>query len=194
MCKKHYKFACKCTTFYQISNKNGNSFCTLSAFTYFCRHKRINYKKMNTLKTLSTVAFSILAFGVATAQEEDGLVPASALPANAQTFVNQYFSANNIVSVWQDTEKGRVEDYNVLFADGTEVEFLADGNWKEVKARNGQVSPKIVPAKIAKYVQKKFPKAMIKEIKKGRAKYEVDLTNGIELIFNLNGKFLKIDD
>ena len=44
---------------------------------------------MNTLKTLSTVAFSILAFGVATAQEEDGLVPASALPANAQTFVNQ---------------------------------------------------------------------------------------------------------
>lgn len=54
---------------------------------------------MNTLKTLSTVAFSILAFGVATAQEEDGLVPASDLPANAQTFVNQYFSANNIVSV-----------------------------------------------------------------------------------------------
>ena len=149
---------------------------------------------MNTLKTLSTVAFSILAFGVATAQEEDGLVPASALPANAQAFVNQYFSANNIVSVWQDTEKGRVEDYTVLFADGTEVEFHADGNWKEVKARNGQVSPKIVPVKIAKYVQKKFPKAMIKEIKKGRAKYEVDLTNGVELIFNLNGKFLKIDD
>ena len=65
---------------------------------------------MNTLKTLSTVAFSLLAFGVATAQEEDGLVPASALPANGQAFVNQYFSANNIVSVWQDTEKGKIED------------------------------------------------------------------------------------
>ena len=149
---------------------------------------------MNTLKTLSTVTFSLLAFGIATAQEEDGLVPVSTLPANAQAFVNQYFSANNIISVWQDTEKGRVEDYTVLFADGTEVEFHADGNWKEVKARNGQVSPKIVSVKISKYVQRKFPKAMIKEIKKGRAKYEVDLTNGVELIFNLNGKFLKIDD
>ena len=148
---------------------------------------------MNTLKTLSTVVFSLLAFGVVTAQDE-GLVPASALPAFAQTFINQHFSANSIVSVWQDTEKGKVEDYTVLFADGSEVEFLANGNWKEVKVRNGQVSPKIVPTKISKYVHRKFPKAMIKEIKKGRTKYEVDLTNGVELIFNLNGKFLKIDD
>ena len=194
MCKKHYKFACKCTTFYQISNKNGNSFCTLPAFTYFCRHKRINYKKMNTLKTLSTVAFSLFAFGVATAQEEDGLVPASALPANAQTFVNQYFSANNIVSVWQDTEKGRVEDYTVLFADGTEVEFYANGDWKEVKARNGAVPTKIVPAKISKYVHKNYPNVLIKEIQKERRKYEVSLSNGLDLDFNLNGKFLKIDD
>ena len=149
---------------------------------------------MNTLKTLSTVAFSLFAFGVATAQEEDGLVPASALPANAQTFINQHFSANSIVSVWRDTEKGRVEDYTVLFADGTEVEFRANGDWKEVKARNGAVPTKIVPAKISKYVHKNYPNVLIKEIQKGRAKYEVDLTNGVELIFNLNGKFLKIDD
>ena len=173
--------------------KKCNSFCSLNIFIYFCRHKHFNSKKMNTLKTLSTIAFSLLVFGIATAQDE-GLVPASALPANAQTFVNQYFSANDIVSVWQDTEKDKVEEYTVLFADGTEVEFHADGNWKEVKARNGQVSPKIVPAKIAKYVHKKFPKAMIKEIKKGRTKYEIDLTNNVELLFNLNGNFLKIDD
>ena len=149
---------------------------------------------MNTLKTLSTVAFSILAFGVATAQEEDGLVPASALPANAQTFVNQYFSANNIVSVWKDTEKGKIEDYTVLFADGTEVEFLANGEWKEVKARNGAVPAKIVPAKISKYVHKNYPNVLIKEIQKERRKYEVSLSNGLDLDFNLNGKFLKIDD
>jgi len=173
--------------------KNVIHFALLIFLSTFVAINILILKKMNTLKTLSTIAFSLLVFGIATAQDE-GLVPASALPANAQTFVNQYFSANDIVSVWQDTEKGKVEEYTVLFADGTEVEFHADGNWKEVKARNGQVSLKIVPAKIAKYVQKKFPKAMIKEIKKGRAKYEVDLTNGVELIFNLNGKFLKIDD
>ena len=139
---------------------------------------------MNTLKTLSTVVFSLLAFGVATAQDE-GLVPISTLPASAQSFIKQHFSANSIVSVWQDTEKGKVEDYTVLFA---------DGNWKEVKSRNGQVSPKIVPTKITKYVHRNYPNVIVKEIKKERTKYEVDLSNGVELIFNLNGKFLKIDD
>ena len=173
--------------------KNVIHFALLIFLSTFVAINILILKKMNTLKTLSTIAFSLLVFGIATAQDE-GLVPASALPANAQTFVNQYFSANDIVSVWQDTEKGKVEEYTVLFADGTEVEFYADGNWKEVKARNGQVSPKIVPVKIAKYVHKKFPKAMIKEIKKGRTKYEIDLTNNVELLFNLNGNFLKIDD
>ena len=139
---------------------------------------------MNTFKTLSTVVFSLLAFGVATAQDE-GLVPISTLPASAQSFIKQHFSASSIVSVWQDTEKGEVEDYTVLFA---------DGNWKEVKSRNGQVSPKIVPTKITKYVHKNYPNVIVKEIKKERTKYEVDLSNGVELIFNLNGKFLKIDD
>ena len=139
---------------------------------------------MNTFKTLSTVVFSLLAFGVATAQDE-GLVPISTLPASAQSFIKQHFSASSIVSVWQDTEKGKVEDYTVLFA---------DGNWKEVKSRNGQVSPKIVPTKITKYVHKNYPNVIVKEIKKERTKYEVDLSNGVELIFNLNGKFLKIDD
>ena len=148
---------------------------------------------MNTFKTLSTVVFSLLAFGVAIAQDE-GLVPIDALPVSAQGFIKQHFSANSIVSVWQDTEKGKVEDYTVLFADGTEVEFRADGNWKEVKSRNGQVSPKIVPTKITKYVHRNYPNVIVKEIKKERTKYEVDLSNGVELIFNLNGKFLKIDD
>ena len=89
---------------------------------------------MNTLKKLSTVAFALFAFGVANAQE-DGLIPVQSLPASVQTFINQNCSANNIVSVWQDNEKGRVEDYTVLFADGTEVEFYANGDWKEVKAQ-----------------------------------------------------------
>ena len=127
---------------------------------------------MNTLKKLSTVAFALFAFGVANAQE-DGLIPVQSLPASVQTFINQNFSANNI---------------------GTEVEFRANGDWKEVKARNGAVPAKIVPAKISKYVHKNYPNVLIKEIQKERRKYEVSLSNGLDLDFNLNGKFLKIDD
>jgi hypothetical protein len=56
------------------------------------------------------------------------------------------------------------------------------------------VPAKIVPAKISKYVHKNYPNVLIKEIQKERRKYEVSLSNGLDLDFNLNGKFLKIDD
>ena len=147
---------------------------------------------MNTLKKLTMVALSLAAFGVAQAQ--DGLVPVQSLPSKAQGFIKQHFSLEGVVSVWQDIERGKVEDYTVLFADGTEVEFYANGDWKEVKARNGAVPTKIVPAKISKYVHKNYPNVLIKEIQKERRKYEVSLSNGLDLDFNLNGKFLKIDD
>ena len=148
---------------------------------------------MNTLKTLSAVVFSLFTFGVATAQEE-GLIPVEGLPAKARSFIKEHFATNSIVSVWQDTEKGVRSEYTVLFANGTEVEFYPNGEWDEVKARSGEVPAKIVHHKISKYVQKNFPRTIIKEIKKGRTKYEVNLSNGIELIFNLKGKFIKIDD
>jgi hypothetical protein len=148
---------------------------------------------MNRLQTLATVAFSWAAFGVATAQEE-GLVPIETLPGKAQSFIGQYFSESSIVSVWQDIDGGRVSDYTVLLADGTEVEFRANGEWEEVKSRNGAVSAKIVPAKISKYVRKHYPTALVKEIQKKLSKYEVKLSNGLELIFNTRGKFVKVDD
>ncbi len=150
-------------------------------------------KKLGTFKMLSLVAFSLLTFGVATAQEE-GLVPATSLPASSQSFIKENFGMNNIVSVWQDTERGRVEDYTALFADGTEVEFRADGDWKEIKSRNGAVSAKVIPNKINKYLQKHYSKALVKEIQKKRNKYEVKLSNGLELDFSKDGRFLKLDD
>ncbi len=149
---------------------------------------------MNTLKKLTMVALSLAAFGVAQAQEQDGLVPVQSLPSKAQGFIKQHFSLEGVVSVWQDIERGKVEDYTILFADGNEVEFDAKGEWEEVKSRNGAVSDKIVPAKIAKYVKSNYPNALIKKISKNSYKYEVELSNGLELEFKLNGKFVKVDD
>ena len=106
----------------------------------------------------------------------------------------QHFSLEGVVSVWQDIERGKVEDYTVLFADGNEVEFDAKGEWEEVKSRNGAVSDKIVPAKIAKYVKSNYPNALIKKISKNSYKYEVELSNDLELEFKLNGKFVKVDE
>ena len=53
---------------------------------------------MNTLKKLTMVALSLAAFGVAQAQEQDGLVPVQSLPSKAQGFIKQHFSLEGVVS------------------------------------------------------------------------------------------------
>lgn len=146
------------------------------------------------LKQWLLTAAVVFSFSIASAQQEEGLIPIGALPQAAQQFVQQYYSELAVVSVWQEADRGERTEYTVLFDDGTEVEFRHNGQWKEIKARNGAVSDKVLPAKISKYVKKHYPKALVKAIDKGNAKYEVDLSNGVDLEFSLKGKFLRADD
>ncbi len=85
-------------------------------------------------------------------------------------------------------------EYKVVLASGTEVEFDSKGDWTEVDANTAAVPQDIVPAKIKSYVQKSFPDNKIVQIKKDKKGYEIELTNGIEVKFNKNADFIKIDD
>ncbi|CEN50951.1 conserved hypothetical protein [Capnocytophaga canimorsus] len=52
----------------------------------------------------------------------------------------------------------------------------------------------IIPQSISQYVQKNFPNVFVKEIKKRRSGYDVEISNGLDLEFNKQGKFIRIDD
>ena len=118
----------------------------------------------------------------------------SELPQKAQTFVKTHFSESDIASVWKDTEMLLVEDYTVVFNNGTEIEFYPSGEWKEVKSRGTEIPAKIIPSGIAQYVSQNYNGQTIKELKKKRYGYEVELSGGTDLEFSQNGKFLRIDD
>ena len=64
----------------------------------------------------------------------------------------------------------------------------------EIKSRGNEIPTKIIPTEIAQYLQKRYNNMPIKEIKKKRTGYEVELSNGLDLEFNSKGKFLRIDD
>ena len=115
------------------------------------------------------------------------------LPANAQAFVKQYFKVENIASVWKDDDIYD-QDYKVYFNDGTQIEFFANGEWEEIKTRAYAVPAKLIPNGIAQFVNKNYPQIDIYKIQKKHYGYEVELTNGLDLEFNLNGQFLRIDD
>ncbi len=80
-----------------------------------------------------------------------------------------------------------------MLDDMTELEFTEKGAWKEVDGKDKAIPTGYILKPIVDYVKKNYPKASITHIDKGLNDIDIDLDNGIELEFDLKGKFLRID-
>lgn len=118
----------------------------------------------------------------------------SDLPQAARTVLKNNFKAD-ISFIKIDKDFGRISDYEVVLTDGSEVKFDRSGNWEEVEAsRNSSVPNNFVPQAIRDFVSKNHKGAKVVGISKDRKGYDVELSNGIEAKFNLQGQFKRYDD
>lgn len=143
-------------------------------------------------KILTLLAIIIAGFTMANASDTYTR-DASALPAAARTLIANDFSAGiSIVKI--DKTMGRVDDYEVVLTDGTEIKFDRNGNWEEVEvAANKRVPDALIPAGIRNYVSDNQHGTRIVGIEKSRKGYEVTLSNGVEIKFNREGQFIRFD-
>lgn len=132
----------------------------------------------------------VLIANFAFAQEV--IIPFNQLPAKAKTFINQHFKGVKVMNVIQDKDVFS-KDFDVNFENGTKIEFDRTGNWKEIKTLSGSVPSSLVPAKIKQYISNNYKGANIVEINKDAYKIDVELSNGVDLDFDKNGNFLRID-
>lgn len=147
---------------------------------------------MKSSVTKLVTAFSLL-IGIASNAQET-IISRNELPNAAQKFVSTYFGKSTIDYVKKDKETFST-DYKVKFADGKEVEFDGDGNWTEIDGNRTVIPTTFIQKSILTYVKDKFPNTQIVKIEKGRfGRQDVKLSNGLELEFNSNGVFKRIDD
>lgn len=132
----------------------------------------------------------VLIANFAFAQEV--IIPFNQLPAKAKTFIHQHFKDVKVMNVIQDKDAFS-KDFDVNFENGTKVEFDRTGNWKEIKTVSGSVPSSLVPAKIKRYISNNYNGASIVEINKDAYKIDIELSNGVDLDFDKNGNFLRID-
>lgn len=141
-------------------------------------------------KRILGVVLALMLSGSAIAQKT--AITEKELPMEVKKNVNKYFAKKSISSIVRDKEWNKTT-YDVYFADQTKAEFRSNGELKEAKNYNGLPNA-IIPAKIQAYVKKNFPNAKITKYEKGTRKQEIKLNNGLEVEFDLNGNFRKIDD
>lgn len=145
-------------------------------------------------KTLSLFAFMFvaligLAFTSCDGKDADTIEPED-LPTSITTFLNTYYPGQRIMrSVKTNGKDGK---YEIRLHNGHEIDFNDNGEWIDVDAPEGETIPGgIAPAPIALYVVTNYAGAGINEISKESYGYDVELTSGVDLEFDKNGKFLK---
>jgi hypothetical protein len=145
---------------------------------------------MKTKLKLTVYLIAGLLFGLS-ANAQKTVIKKEALPANAQTFLKTHFGSKKPNYILEDKEILSTE-YKVKFDNEIEIEFDKKGNWKEVDGQNSKIPKSIVPKKIASYIKTNFPKEKVTKIEIGTSGYETELTNGLELKFNLKEDFIKV--
>lgn len=123
---------------------------------------------------------------------DDRTISFDKLPEKAQQFVKQHFGDKAVSSVTHDAD-WLDGDYAVRLADGTEISFRSNGEWEEVECKGSQVPSAIVPAKIAAYVNGKYPDVRIEEIDRDMRGYDIELSNDVKLKFDRKGGFIGVD-
>lgn len=118
----------------------------------------------------------------------------AALPQAARTFITSTFPNDPIVLAERDKDLLRTE-YSVELQSGTEIDFDAKGNWEDVSCKRiaGGVPASVIPQKIKEYVAANYPNQAIVEISRDKRKIEVELSSDIDLEFDVNGRFLRVD-
>ncbi|EAI3388417.1 TPA: PepSY-like domain-containing protein [Campylobacter coli] len=113
----------------------------------------------------------------------DIIVPASELPRNAQDFISKNFKTAQIALVKKD-----IDSYDVTLNDGTEIDFIITGEWKDVdgkyKALPNSILPNIMPKISAS------SNAQIIEVSKEINGYKFELSNQLKIYTDAQGNIL----
>lgn len=139
------------------------------------------------MKKIFTLLFLFSAFLMA----DDIYIIPEQLPQNALQFIQKYFPNVNILYAEMD-KKG----YEVQLSNGVEIEFLRNGEFKEIEGNYVALPFEILPQSVANTVGKTYPNTVITKIKRKWNFYEVKLNNMMELYIDANGQLLgqKFDD
>lgn len=148
------------------------------------------------MKKILFLLMAVMAFSLQGMAFDKYSIDRNDLPQAAQDFLLEHFPKTKVGMVKTDKHFLRKTDYDVRLVNGTTIEFSNSGKWTSVDCKTRAVPEAIVPRAIRSYVKKNCPDVKIVKIEKTSSKYEVELSDGIELTFNLLGQFksMKMDD
>lgn len=147
-------------------------------------------------KFILTLILILAGAGVASAFIDSYTIDRDKLPQEAQTMLSEHFPKAKVGMIKVDRHLLKKTDYDVRLVNGTTIEFANSGKWKSVDCKTREVPQALIPKTIRNYVSKNFSGVKIVKIIKKSSGYEIGLSDGVDLKFNLLGQYkgAKIED
>lgn len=144
------------------------------------------------MKRMMFLICMFLMMGTTYSMAGDGyVVGVQQLPAPAQEVMTKCFADKTLLTILKERN-----EYEVIFNTGEKIEFNKKGEWTEISCHTTQVPDILIPNPIKMRIMADFSNTRIVKIDRTRngKKYEVKLSNGLEVEFDKNFNVKKVDD
>ena len=142
-------------------------------------------------KVINLMAILATVFVVFAACDKESIVSADGLPKDAQLYITQHFPEHEILQVVKERDDLKTS-FDVYLSEGYKLEFNKSGKVLGVEGNN-RLPDSVIPSKILAYVNDNYPEHFIIDWELDDRGQEVKLSNRLELKFDKNGNFLRID-
>lgn len=145
----------------------------------------------NIKNSILVIAFGIVAIFL-TGCDKEKVLPSSDIPEEIAQYVAAHFPDHEILQVVKDRDDLTVT-YEVTLDGGISLEFNRDKEIVEIDASTA-LPDSVIPDKILEYVRTNYPDQFITDWELEGKHQKIELNNGLELEFTMDGEFIRIDD
>ncbi|WP_159023610.1 PepSY-like domain-containing protein [Formosa sp. L2A11] len=162
--------------------------------------KLITIKKISTMitkmkTTVASIFIALICFSSCSSDDDnnsnDVLLEEDEIPTEITSYVSTHFETNSIFRAEKETENNKV-NYNIYLETSYELEFNSDFEIIEIDGIT-QLPDSVIPELILDYVTENYPDNVITDWELETNYQQVELNNGYELEFGLNGDFIRLD-
>lgn len=145
----------------------------------------------NLMNIFKVSIFSLLLISLVGCDKET-VMPGTDHPEEIVNYVETHFPENKIIQVIEDVD-GFTKKYEVLLDGDFKLEFNRKKEIIDIEGRTS-LPASVIPTPIQDYVAENFPENFIIGWELEGKNQQVELDNGLDIEFTMDGDFIRIDD
>jgi hypothetical protein len=146
---------------------------------------------MNSKKLIGNAIITTAIGIIIVRLKKEKLIYIDKLPSGINEYIKTHFASRRILKARQG-RNGFKRTYDVYLDGEISLEFNNNGDIVEIEG-DSKLPDSVIPKKISDFVSINYPDNVILEWELENKTQEVELDSGLELIFNLNSDFLRIE-